>query len=83
MSADYQSSIHSPQMQIHEVLGCATHSGNTGTGLIFKTNRGDVRSILHKGKLQRRASYGFVVLTVGLAAQLTESTRNLQSILLH
>ena len=54
MSADYQSSIHSPKMQIHEVLECAPHSGNTGTGLIFKTNRGDVRSILHKGETSEK-----------------------------
>lgn len=50
MSRDNQSNIHSPQMQIHEVLECDPHSGENGTGLIFKTNRGDVRSILHNGE---------------------------------
>ena len=48
MSGDNQSSMQSPRMQIHEVLECAPHSGDSGTGLVFNTNRGEVRSILHK-----------------------------------
>ncbi len=79
MSDVSQSNIPSPQMQIHKVLECQPHSGDTGTGLIFKTNRGDVRSILHGGPdLEKSviwvcgASGGFSGPANGIYAELAE-----------
>ena len=43
-----ESSLQGPRMQIHEVIKCDPYEGDVGEGLVFKTNRGDVRSIFHE-----------------------------------
>jgi pimeloyl-ACP methyl ester carboxylesterase len=74
-----ESNLQGPRMQIHEVIKCAPHEGAVGEGLIFKTTRGDVRSIFHESRNSDQsviwvcgASGGFRGPATGLYAELSE-----------
>ena len=74
-----ESNLQGPRMQIHEVIKCHPHEGDVGEGLIFKTNRGDVRSIFHESSNSHKsiiwvcgASGGFRGPAKGLYSELAE-----------
>ena len=39
-----------PCLEVQEVLRGPPHEGETGVGLLFHTNRGDLRAILHRAE---------------------------------
>ena len=46
--ASPQDPLRGPSMQIHRVLSVPLHEGDTGSGLVLRTSRGDIPAIIHQ-----------------------------------